>query len=557
MSPNFAVRQWYALPAILGLLVAACGPDSSPKTASQTNWLRACDSDAECGDLRCLCGACTLVCSAESTCTGLPGASCVPAGNAGAVALCGGNEPDSSGLCLPLCETDDCPGNSACVAGVCSPVPEPTVRVAVDTSIRYQTLVGFGASVGYVQNEIVRHPNQPALYDTMFAGAGLDILRVKNSYGYTGEDIESTSAIVDAASESLERAPTVLLTSWSPPDSLKVNGSSLCGGNPDTCTLATLPDGNFDYAGLAEYWRASLDAYAAAGVKPDYIGIQNNPNWVPPASGSNDACKFLPTEGTTTVSIDGADVEVTYPGLGEAIEAVVGRLAGLASIPKIAAPETTGVEVTGDYLPYLDFSNVDAISHHMYGTDPTAISLEALEALRDLGQDYGRPLFQTEMQSDGFGTAVLMHYALAVEGATAYLQNDFVASASILAENPVSLITLGAEDFSLEQPYHVMRHYALHTDPGWERVDATSDAKDLLVSAWAPADGDALTVVLVNAGVVEVDVEIDFGEEALTTSEVTRTVFEGVERSAELGALAPERVLRVPGRAIATVALQR
>jgi len=37
-------------------------------------------------------------------------------------------------------------------------------------------------------------------------------------------------------------------------------------------------------------------------------------------------------------------------------------------------------------------------------------------------------------------------------------------------------------------------------------------------------------------------------------AEVTRTVFDGVERSADLGALPPAWVVRVPGRAIVTVA---
>lgn len=557
MSPTVTARQRYLLPAILSLTIAACGTEGTPRTASQTNWLRACQIDAQCGDLQCLCGACTRTCSAGSACADLDGGVCVMAEDAGAIALCGGNEPASPGLCLPRCEPEGCPSGTSCVAGVCSPTPEPTVRVTVDSSIRYQTLVGFGATVGYVQNELVRHPEKTALYDAMFSGVGLDVLRVRNSYGYEGDtDLPATREIIDAATESLGRAPTVVLSSWSPPAALKANGSTRCEGNPDTCTLVTLPDGTFDYAGFASHWRASLDAYAAEGVEPDYIGIQNNPNWVPPASSGNEACRFLPAEGTTTVSIGGVDVEVRYPGFGEALDAVVEELSGLASVPKIAAPEATGVETVADYLPSLDVSRVDAIAHHLYGMDPAAVDPEPLEALGDLGQQHQLPLFQTEMQSDGFGTAVLMHYALAVEGASAYLQNDFVQSAS-LAENPAALITLNADDFTLGLAYHVMRHYALHTDPGWVRVAATSDREDLLVSAWLAPEGDGLTVLLVNPGVTEVDVEIDLGEETLTTSEVTRTVLEGLERSAELGALPAQNVVRVTGRAIVTVALHR
>lgn len=554
-----ASRRCYLLPAILALTAARCGTEGTPRAASQTNWLRTCQIDAQCGDLHCLCGACTRVCDAPSACKDLEGTTCVPAQDAGAVALCGGNEPSSSGFCLPRCEPEGCPSRTACVAGVCSPMPEPTVRVTVDSSVHYQTLVGFGASVGYVQNEIVHHPQKADLYDAMFSGAGIDLLRVRNSYGYAGQtDLPATREIVDAATQSLGRVPTLLLTSWSPPAALKAAGSTVCEGNPDTCTLVTLPDGSFDYAGFARHWRASLDAYAAEGVEPDYIGIQNNPNWVPPASGPNEACRFLPTEGTTTVSVGGADVEVRYPGFAEALEAVVGELPGLASVPKIAAPEATGVEFVADYVSNLDLSRVDAIAHHLYGMAPAAIDLDALNALADLGQQHERPLFQTEMQSDGFGTAVLMHHALTVEGASAYLQNVFVGSASLLAENPTGLIALKEDGFALELPYHVIRHYALHTDPGWVRTAAASDTEGLLVSAWLSPEEDQLTVLLVNAGVTQVDVEIDLGEATPEISGVvTRTVFGGIERSAELGALPTENLVRLPGRAIATVALRR
>ena len=431
-----------------------------------------------------------------------------------------------------------------CVAGVCSPTPDPTVHVAVDSSERYQTLIGFGATVGFVQGEIVQYDNKAELYEAMFAEAGTDILRVRNSYGYVDqEDLDSTSEILSAASDSLGRSPTVMLTSWSPPGSLKANGAPLCEGNFDTCTLTTLSDGSFDYAGFGSYWRASLDAYASFGVDVDYIGIQNNPDWLPPESAPNEACRFLPTEGTATVSIDETDVEVRYPGFDQALAAVVAELEGLDSPPMIAAPEASGVLAVADYISELDITNVDAISHHMYQTDPTAVDVGSLEALGELGRQNERPLLQTEMQADGLGTAVLVYYSLAVEGASAYVQNDFVSSASRLTDNPTALIAMNAEDIALQAPYYALRHYALHTDPGWVRVGATSDEADLLASAWLSPEEDALTLVLVNTGLRELALELDPGEGGVTTSEVTRTVFEGVERAAQLGPLPVDSIV--------------
>ena len=62
--------------------------------------------------------------------------------------------------------------------------------------------------------------------------------------------------------------------------------------------------------------------------------------------------------------------------------------------------------------------------------------------------------------------------------------------------------------------------------------------------------------MIVNAAAAELDATVDLGELAPTSSTVTRTVFDGVERSAELGALPAEGTVRVPGRAIVTVALR-
>ena len=484
MRTNAQTRR-YALPAILGLAFAGCSPFDGPQTGSQTNWLQSCQIDAQCdAGLQCLCGACTQSCREEQSCADLPGTSCVPGEDVGAIAQCAGNEPSRSGLCLPRCEREDCGSGTACIAGVCSPLPAPTASVTVDTSTRYQTLIGFGAAIGYTNSEVIQHPRKVALLQAMFGDAGLSVLRLQNRHGYSaGEDLASSREIIDRAEQSLGRRPLLLLTSWSPPAELKANGETSCEGNPDTCTLMQLDGGGFDYAGFADWWRASLDAYAAEGITPDYIGIQNNPNWSPGASDSKEACRFLPTEGTTTLSIDGTNARVDFPGFKEALDAVVERLAGLASTPKILAPETTGIGSVDDYIPQVGMSNVDAIAHHLYGTDPASPNLDDLETNAELAREYQLPILQTEMESDGLGTAILVQYTLTVEGASAYLQNDFASRAASLTANSNALIDLTTEDFTLQAPYFTLRHFAHDTGPGWVRVEASSENADLLSSA--------------------------------------------------------------------------
>ncbi len=556
------VSTWMGglLSILLCLGESACSPESGPQTGSQTNWLRACQTNAECGDLACLCGTCTRSCDGgESACATLEGASCSNDGDLGAIALCGGQLP-ASRMCMLPCPTEGCGDGRACVAGVCSPVTSrPSAVVAVSTSVRYQRLTGLGATYAYIESGVAVSFYRNALLQAMFPDLGLDLLRLRNRFGLVGDDDLSTSAdIVREATARLGRRPMLLMSSWSPPANLKASGSTTCRGDADTCTLAKTAGGTFDYAAFGTHWRASLDAYAAVGIVPDYIGIQNNPDFVPSADAPGEGCRFLPTEGPATVSVNGADVVVAYPGFAQAMSATVDKLAGLAAPPKIVAPEASDYRTVAAYAAYLDFARIDAIGYHLYGTDPAAVDVSAMEGLRKIGVDRNRPLFQTEMDSDGLGTARLIHYALVIEQATAYLQNALVAPVSSAKRQAGPLIAFQDDtSFTLEDSYHALRHYALHTDPDWTRVDAASDADSLLASAWLAPGDDALTVILLNSGVESLDVKLELAQWATASSSVVRTVFDGIERSNELGALPSEGVLRVPAHGLVTLALHR
>ena len=555
MSLRGVTRFASALGLVLSASVFGCGESQSNTIDSQTNWLMECQIDSQCGPYACRCGVCTSACDSDDACGAMPGAACVGASEPGSVALCGGSRA-VGGLCLPRCEAGSCPSGQMCVASVCTPVPAPDVDVSIDTGARHQSLIGFGATVAFGEDELTTHPKKEAIHAAAFAGMGLDVLRLRNRYGHTGDDdLRSARTLMDAATTSLGRAPTLFLSSWSPPASLKVGGAVECHGNTDTCTLTKTAAGAFDYAGFASFWRSSLDAYAANGVVPDYIGIQNNPNWVPSSQEIGEACKFLPAEGSETVTIDGSPVVVDYPGYAEALDATLDALSGLESLPKVLAPETSDFAGVAAYADALDPSQVDALAHHLYGSTPESIDEDALATLGELGAEYRVPLLQTEMQSDGFGTAALIHYTVAVEGGSAYLQTTLTSSMVGPTANLQALIGLDDTDYRLQDPYYAMRHYALHTNPGWVRVDAPATSSDLLATAWLSPSEDALTVVLVNAGYVAHDVRLG-ADQRFATSDVTRTVFAGSERGAALGTLSPEGVLHIPARSLVTVAFE-
>ena len=547
-----------ALALASGVLVGAelaCNPSSGPQLGSQTNWLIQCDVTSECGKLACLCGACTQACDAGA-CDDLPGSVCVPQSDPGVVALCGGDAAESA-LCLPRCDDGFCESGTVCVSGVCVPAGTVTDEVVIDVGTRFQALVGFGAGIGFTEDLIAEHPLGEELYDVLFADSGLDALRIRNRYeGDNDADLEILAGIVEAASARLGRTPALFLSEGSPPPSLKANGSRGCGGNGDTCTIVQVEPGVFDYSGFANHWRNSLDAYARAGVTFDYLGIQNHPNFVPPAAQPGEACRFLPQEGTEAVTVDGAEVMASLPGYVEAHTAVENALTDLANAPVLTAPDTTGVDSVSEYVAPMNAFAVGALSIHLYGVDPEDTDMTRLEAIRTLATELDVPVLQAELRAPLRDTVLHLHHVLTSAGAAAYLQNDLIAKND--DEEAVALVRLTDDAYELLPLYDVFAHYARYTDPGYVRVAADVEGDGVLSSAWLAPDETALSIVLFNPTDAELQVHLSLPAavaEVLTQSTVIRSVFSGVERSAVLGPLPEDGIVRLPPSAMATVAL--
>ncbi|HHX17476.1 MAG TPA: hypothetical protein GX727_01295, partial [Clostridium sp.] len=48
------------------------------------------------------------------------------------------------------------------------PVSTNAIYASIDTSIKHQTMEGFGASIAYYQNWLIDHPNKAEIYDAIF-----------------------------------------------------------------------------------------------------------------------------------------------------------------------------------------------------------------------------------------------------------------------------------------------------------------------------------------------------------------------------------------------------
>jgi glucuronoarabinoxylan endo-1,4-beta-xylanase len=428
-----------------------------------------------------------------------------------------------------------------------------SVVVTLSPEERHQTIEGFGASIAFYIDRAVGNP--PAgLYPIIFPELGLDILRFRNRYqrteagdGDTAQEVE----ILRRATEALGRPPKLMLSSWSPPAPLKANGAERCRGNDD-CTLKK-ENGQFVYGKFGDYWHDSLEHYASLGIVPEYVTIQNEPDFIPP---DWEGCKFEPTETER------------YPGYDRALEAVHQRVSNLPSAPKLLGPEVIGVH-WNKVQSYLRSTNLDlvyGVAHHLYEKGDDGVwdwrkpgpdsFVEPMKSV--VAPARNKPLFQTEFQTDedqgiegGFETAWLIHNSLVEEGVVAFLYWNLVW------KNPGGLVSVEGSRYTIRDQYYSLKHYARFTDPGYVRIGARADSSDLKVSAFLSPTGDRLTVVLLNIGPTRVDSRLDPGGFSVKSTAVYRTTYRPGKSEVwvDLGSVPATGVVPLPPRSVATVVL--
>lgn len=91
-----------------------------------------------------------------------------------------------------------------------------------------------------------------------------------------------------------------------------------------------MTNGGYAYTNFASYSYDSLAAYASNGITPQWISIQNEPDF---AAGYA-SCRFDSTEDT----VNGTN----YASYSKALDATYQRLSVMASPPKLLAPRSIG-----------------------------------------------------------------------------------------------------------------------------------------------------------------------------------------------------------------------
>ena len=456
-----------------------------------------------------------------------------------------------------------------------APVTNPiTATGSVDLTTANQTISGFGGAEAFYLSYLDSHPNKAQIYAALFdpvKGLGLTYLRVQNLYyQYNGSNATSfdpdTPSVVQAANAAAGTPLTLLMNSWSPSASIKSNNSVNNGGTLNTVS------GGYNYAGFGQFWHDSLAAYAALGVTPQYISIQNEPDF----TATYASCRFNPTEA----AFQGA----SYAGYDKAFAAVSAAVQTLPSPPKMVGPESFSTTNLIAYATALEgetpqSSEIAALAHHLYNvssTDPNPDN--GSTALQTLGTQFPTAQkFMTEYyDAPGFNTAWNIHNALTLANDNAYIywglawpstpvtNGQAADQAGLLyIDNPFASQTTWAftQGWSYNDAYYAFKHFSYYIRPGYVRYNATVSNADELISAYQSPDAKTLVVVVMNISSSATDqFALNAPGQSYSSSTVYRSTFSTPiatgERWSNLGAL-PAGGLSLSPQSVATIVLQR
>ncbi len=368
-----------------------------------------------------------------------------------------------------------------------------TIQINVEEE--HQTITGFGASLAYYEGWLTAHPNRAEIYNVIFKELSLDILRVRNAYGYDANMIGHVKQFATAAKNSLGHPIDILVSSWGPPASLKSNNDKNNGG-----TLRyTVTNGKveFDYAGFANWWNASLDNYNTNGIYPKYISIQNEPDF----KADWESCLLRPSE--TVNSTD------TIAGYNRALNAVYDTVQKRENPPLFLGPECVGIGYNNveNYINALDLSKLYGIAHHLYhGAEDGTVAGDPFTSTnyKKVGNFHPEvPHFQTEYsRADWYSLAAMMFQSLVEENVTAWLYWDLIwtnGNGLVNLDNPWDRNRWTTpKGYNRTKDFYVFKHYSAFIHPGWKRIGTSGNTNLLRTAAFISSTGDSASFVAIN-----------------------------------------------------------
>lgn len=370
--------------------------------------------------------------------------------------------------------TSDVSGTGGTALAVPVQVVAKSVTVGLDANTTFQKFAGFGASTAWHEAELGKDDGKlfRELFDT--SGLALDFLRVPNDYVKDAKNEgELKTADMIKKFRSLRPAGKVLMSSWSPPKEFKTTKSLVAtrsaGGTLDAALL------DWECYNLSRWWVESLKYFDAEGALPDYMSIQNEPDFLNQAWPT---CIVKPKLYADT--LDWVTKELNWNGWAYKLFVV--------------GPETSSLANFSGYKQAIDTKQLRAYAVHPYDR-PSEQQWQDFSAA-----NADKPVFMTEYdgETDLIGSASDIHRALVHGQVSAY----FAWSVVNFPKDPPDTGLFDLSSGARQQKYYSLAHFSRWIRRDDTRIKAVAGNGDVLVTAFKRANGvgDAFryAIVLIN-----------------------------------------------------------
>jgi glucuronoarabinoxylan endo-1,4-beta-xylanase len=362
-----------------------------------------------------------------------------------------------------------------------------TTAIAPNPSVRNQVMDGIGGSIAFnlPSYEALSATQKNQIENLLYVDCGVDSVRLR-----TGN---SDALNNDLAMRAQRNGAKSLLTCWSPPASLKSNGSITSG------TLKVLGSGStatYDYAGFADWWYARLDA---SDWRHDFISIQNEPSYDP---GDKETCRLFANE-TVPATLAGS---ASYK---KALEAVYNRIKNEPKIPQFVAVDAETHSAFNTIAPTVSgLSFVNHMGFHNYGTNNFAQVKSRYVGNRGWMTEWGQDRNTADPNSIGIREdwmllATNIHDTLVLSDASAYLCWRMVHGNNTGQVWAMIGVNQNTKQYAVQNAFHVVKHYAKEISPGDQRFEVTRTGtnNDISISGFIDPTGKKLTLIALNEGV--------------------------------------------------------
>jgi len=384
-----------------------------------------------------------------------------------------------------------------------APLPAASVNIAVDPSVRFQTIAGFGATERLFDDPhltntfdpatsrsavVIPPDQQAAILKAMYTDLGLTRDRYATDIGIEPVNDNSDPLVTDLTKFNFawkggdghsavaeQSYPFGLTTVWGSPI-----GTELWMSHTDP-------------AEFVEWSFAIIQEWSRLGNPLPYWSIKNEP-------------------GLSKPTINGAF-------LRDAIKQLGPRLAAAGINTKLVAPDETSpaAALASASIILADpvaRQYVAAIPFHLYGAVPSSQpNTASLAALAALAKQYGLPLWMSEwFTPDWFTWAKAVHSMLsdygvaAVDYAFGYFGQWLNNGGQLVSITSVGNLYTG---FVRTKQYWATRQWSHFVPPGAVRVRAVSSDPGVLATAFV--NGDSVIVVAVNTLASDRSVQVALG----------------------------------------------